>query len=357
MRQGRGVLERHAVRDRRERLLRRARRTRRRRRLPGREQVAEDLVARLEPGDVRPDRLDDAGDVDADARGSSARASPVNSRTKPGCGFRPSRSARLTEAARTRTRTWSPRALVARRPGSRRPRAGRIGRGTAALHPVATWRGPGGRNQSATSCRDRRHGNHSRIRVSSMRIRRLQGTVICRSTLVVVADRTDRPGWGGRRRLHRCRDGRRCALIAVLAEAGAADDGEADDHPRRGVDIQEGFAASQKVWSEADGVTPCSCAPCGRRSSSRSTRSRQCRADARSTRGVIRPIALVQACQRLLEVARHVVVEAWEGEGGLARSALEKRIARACQRIRVRVRDQEIQADVTLPGPDRSEVS
>ena len=32
---------------------------------------------------------------------------PMNRRTKPGFGFRPSRSARLTDAARTRTSTWS----------------------------------------------------------------------------------------------------------------------------------------------------------------------------------------------------------------------------------------------------------
>ncbi|MGH2379999.1 MAG: hypothetical protein ACRDG7_02110 [Candidatus Limnocylindria bacterium] len=56
---------------------------------------------------------------------------------------------------------------------------------------------------------------------------------------------------------------------------------------------------------------------------------------------MIGAIALVQAGQQRFEVARHVVVEAREVEGGLARPALEERIGRACQCIRVGVRDQE----------------
>jgi hypothetical protein len=72
-------------------------------------------------------------------------------------------------------------------------------------------------------------------------------------------------------------------LIAVLAEAGAtpADVAKLTIILVEGVDIQEGFAASQKVWgTRRRQSAPCSCALSrGRRSSSRSRPLRRCLAE------------------------------------------------------------------------------
>ena len=58
--------------------------------------------------DVRPDRLDDARRRRGRRRGSSARGGRRTAGRTPSAGTMPSRSARLTDAAWTRTRTSSP---------------------------------------------------------------------------------------------------------------------------------------------------------------------------------------------------------------------------------------------------------
>ena len=106
MRQRRGVLERHPGRDRQERLLGRARRTRRRRPArtrTGRPKTPSPGLKRVTPG---PTASTTPATSMPTAWFRGARM-PMNRRTKPGCGPRPSRSARLTDAARTRTSTWS----------------------------------------------------------------------------------------------------------------------------------------------------------------------------------------------------------------------------------------------------------
>ena len=97
------VLERHAVRDREKTLLGGAcvlgEGT-----LAVRVEVAVHPVAGPKANHVRPDGLDPARCVQADP-GFRGLRSPMMARTNAGRGWMPSRSARLTDAAKTRTRT------------------------------------------------------------------------------------------------------------------------------------------------------------------------------------------------------------------------------------------------------------
>jgi len=65
---------------------------------------------------------------------------------------------------------------------------------------------------------------------------------------------------------------------------------------------------------------------------------------------VIGAIALVEARQKVREVAFHILLEPREGEGGLAGPALQERIWRAFQGIRIRVRDQRYRLTKLFPG-------
>ena len=103
VRQRRRLLEAHAIRDALEG-IRRSRYVLRERPAAVVGEVGHDRVARLPSGHARPDRLHLAGDVPAHTR-IRRPPQPQEQPHEPGRGFSQSRSARLTDAARTRTRT------------------------------------------------------------------------------------------------------------------------------------------------------------------------------------------------------------------------------------------------------------
>ena len=71
---------------------------------------------------------------------------------------------------------------------------------------------------------------------------------------------------------------------------------------------------------------------------------------------VIRAISRVQASQQRVQVAGHLVVEVREGEGRLARPALEERVGGALECLGVGVGHEEIQAHIALAGSDGREI-
>ena len=104
MPQGGGVLEAHARRDRLPALLRRGDVLGEGPAAVAGEQVGEDLVARAEARHAGAHRLDHARDIEADLR-LPRRPQPHEEADEPGPRLEPSRSARLTDAARVRTST------------------------------------------------------------------------------------------------------------------------------------------------------------------------------------------------------------------------------------------------------------
>lgn len=67
-------------------------------------------------------------------------------------------------------------------------------------------------------------------------------------------------------------------------------------------------------------------------------------------------ITRVQPGEQPLEVVCHLVVEAREVEGRLARSTLQQRVGRAVERVGKCVCDEEEEADIALPATYRREV-